>query len=356
MTKKTLSVAERIRIEQHLRAKNEQFERQREQVKQRILDQPRMQKMHKTGFMELLQTTLGNEIKQQGLLRDIEPEDLVKLARKANSLRGQYQGGIRPTMVINAALPIDRQRATDEIPWSHPGVSVYNPSRKSLIITFNTAASGKYREKQHFVTVELMEFDKITGHFLSPDNPKAQAEKDANVLKDSLIKFDCDCGRHTYWYRFIATTGDFAYIGSKPLGRAETGLPKIRNPQLKGIACKHVLRTMQSLLRDRGTHNFLVKAILKQYKIGDSTKSARTNTTKRDFEASIKRQNKNKHNENILSDKEKRLNTKLLERYQNALRSGILTRNARDKRTATQKLASLAKSHNVEAYLQLISP
>lgn len=353
---KNIRIADHLRREQKALMRSEVLRRNQSDVVKGILDRPKAAEINKSNFFDLMKTTLGNEVSPQGLLRQLEPQDLQVLARKANALRGKYQGGIRPSMVINSALPIDRQRASDEIMWSHPTFAKFDPKTKSLIITFTTDASGRHRENKHFVTVQFCEFDKVTGHWLTPENPKEQANEDLKLLKDSLIKFDCDCGRHTYWYRFIATTGDFAYVGSSPIGRSETGFPKIRNPHLNGLACKHVLRTMQAILKERGTHQFIIKAILKQYKVGDSSKSAKVQTTKRDFERSIKRQMNEyaKGSNEVLSDKEKALGDKLRARYKQALKNGILTRSPRDKRTGKQKLATLAKVHDVDSYLKLI--
>jgi hypothetical protein len=52
------------------------------------------------------------------------------------------------------------------------------------------------------------------------------------------ISFDCDCGRHQYWYRYLATIGGFA------LDPKEFAFPKIRNPKLQGCCCKHVIKTL----------------------------------------------------------------------------------------------------------------
>lgn len=343
--------------EQRVRLKYEQRDRNSAKAEAGILDQKRFRALQKgTDFFDLLGTTLGNDVRDDGLLRQLEPDDLRKLAKRAQQLKGKYRGGIKPTQVINAALPIDRRRCSEEIRWSHPTMSRYRPSTKSLIITFTTAASGKYQEKRHFVDVELLEFDNVTGHFLEPENLKEQARLDAKELHNTPIKFNCDCGRHTYWYRFIASTGDFAYIGRAPLGRAEQGFPKIRNPRLKGIACKHVLRTMKAMLSEKSYNDFLMKACIKQYKVGDSTKATKVNTTRRDMEASVKRQEKaNSKDGDVLSEKEKRINKRLLSRYKQALSSGMLSqRSPKNRKSNKEKLGILAKAHNVDKYTNLI--
>jgi len=58
-------------------------------------------------------------------------------------------------------------------------------------------------------------------------------------FKNTKIKFECSCGRHTYWYRYMATKGGWG------LGIKEERYPSVRNPQMKGICCKHVVRVVR---------------------------------------------------------------------------------------------------------------
>ena len=55
------------------------------------------------------------------------------------------------------------------------------------------------------------------------------------------ISFDCSCGRHQYWYRYLATIGGFNLMPE------ELVFPKIRNPKLKGACCKHTLKTIMTM-------------------------------------------------------------------------------------------------------------
>ena len=59
---------------------------------------------------------------------------------------------------------------------------------------------------------------------------------------DGKINFDCDCGRHRYWYRYLATVGKYNF------GIDENRYPSTRNPKLTGVACKHALRVMKHLM------------------------------------------------------------------------------------------------------------
>lgn len=76
-------------------------------------------------------------------------------------------------------------------------------------------------------------------------------------MRRGHLSFDCDCERHRYFFRYIATIGGFN------AGRDETGYPKIRNPGLKGVACKHVLRVMAELQSSAAILHFIEKAMAK---------------------------------------------------------------------------------------------
>jgi len=52
------------------------------------------------------------------------------------------------------------------------------------------------------------------------------------------VSFDCNCPRYIYWFHYLASIGGF------DIAPHEDVFPKIRNPKLRGCACKHVLKTM----------------------------------------------------------------------------------------------------------------
>lgn len=170
----------------------------------------------------LLTTTLG------GSFRQLTSEDLITFKRNAEALGKRYKGGITPKAVIDRSRPIDRDRANSEIRVAIPHQT------KGSVVHFITNAGPKSEVTRHHVLVEFLNLDAATA---SP----ASAKEVVKMIVSGAVKFDCDCGRHRYWYRYIATVGRFN------AGRAETGFPKIRNPELAGVACKHVLRTMQVL-------------------------------------------------------------------------------------------------------------
>jgi len=163
---------------------------------------------------------------------------------------GQYKGGkptgaaggILPKQVIDLSRPEDRQRGTKEIHFATP------VSNRAGVVHFQTNAGPNSDVQRHHVHVQFMGYDSALGGGL----PVKEAAKQMAAGK---VKFDCDCGRHTFWFRYIATIGNFNY------GRPEDGFPKVRNPKLFGLACKHVLRVMSVIAHGPTFHHFAQRMI-----------------------------------------------------------------------------------------------
>ena len=165
-----------------------------------------------------------------GQYRQMTQADLRAIEANIKTLKDQYQGGITAKNIINLSLPIDVERCNKEI------LSLVPLSLKNGVVEFLTGASGKYKERSHRVNVEFLKYNSFN---LSPDAPTiANVKRDISLGK---LRFEFDCGRHTYWYRYMATLGGYGY------GYKEEGFPKERNPNMVGLACKHVLRVMQHI-------------------------------------------------------------------------------------------------------------
>lgn len=223
---------------------------------------------------KVLRTTLG------GKTRDITGEDLVAFRRNVDAVTNRYQSGITPKQVISLSLENRRERARKEI---HVAIPVYGSTETeknipSAVVRFATNAGPKCQRgpARHHVTVQFMSF------FAAVNASGMDAKKAAQWLRKERIKFDCDCEDHTYRFRFISSSGKFAY------GRAETGYPKERNPLLQGVACKHVIRVMQQIDSSATVINFLSKMIDKSRT--HITGRATSQTTKKQAEATENRQ------------------------------------------------------------------
>ena len=170
----------------------------------------------------LLSTTLG------GQLRALTHDDLQTFRNNVKKLGKKFKGGITAKGVIDLSTQVDRDRSNQEIRTAIPMQSIAGRMH------FITNAGPNSDVTRHHIHIEMLNYNAaISSPGKLPDLAK--------MLTSGPLKFDCDCGRHTFWFRHIATVGNFN------AGRPETGFPKIRNPGLVGVACKHVLRVMVQL-------------------------------------------------------------------------------------------------------------
>lgn len=188
-----------------------------------------------------LMTTLG------GVIRPITTEDLRQFRRNVGALKSKVtknamRGGIKPKQSIKFSAKDDIDRANKQI------FSAALAGGSNGVLRFVTNAGPDSKRSSHNVNVELTSWGAATA---SPRKPIELARWAAN----EPVRYDCTCERHRYWYRYIATIGGWNY------GRDEAGFPKIKNPRLQGVACKHVLRVMRELMGNTVIHGKIAKMI-----------------------------------------------------------------------------------------------
>jgi len=201
-------------------------------------------------------TTLG------GKPRVITTEDLKQFRNRIGQLKRRstlqkMKGGIRVAQII---------KLSDKSPNMFGGVAEYGDiersnaqikkavpasSNKGLMRFITNAGGTTPNVTRHHVNIRFMSY----GQAVSMPADKPNSRKIAKWLANEPIRFECDCGRHKYWFRYIAGVGGWGE------GRIETGFPKIRNPKLMGVACKHVLRVARELMTSRNVHNHIDKMI-----------------------------------------------------------------------------------------------
>ena len=182
---------------------------------------------------KVLYTTLGQQKGEPP--RRITRDDILAFQDNILLLKDQYKKGITVQNIINLSLQDDIDRANQQIYMSVP------ISRKSGLVHFLTNAGPDSKVQNHHVEVEFANFNSVVF-----DIKKEAVNTVKNRIANGKIKFECDCERHTFWYRYMATIGGYG------LGRQEGGFPKVRNPHLSGVACKHVLRVAQWIISPAG--------------------------------------------------------------------------------------------------------
>ncbi|MEE9647875.1 phage tail protein [Enterobacter soli] len=97
-------------------------------------------------------------------------------------------------------------------------------------------ASSVSHKNHHLVRVRFEEWDRSVEDV---GDEKTSLAAIARRLASSRCSFDCSCEDHQYRYRYMATAGNYALTPP-----AEYAFPKIENPNLEGLACKHVIHVM----------------------------------------------------------------------------------------------------------------
>lgn len=182
---------------------------------------------------KVLYTTLGQQKGEPP--RRITRDDILAFQDNILLLKDQYKKGITVQNIINLSLQDDIDRANQQIYMSVP------LSRKSGLVHFLTNAGPESKVQNHHVEVEFANFGSVVF-----DIKKEAVNTVKNRIANGKLKFECDCERHTFWFRYMATIGGYG------LGRQEGGFPKVRNPHLSGVACKHVLRVAQWIISPAG--------------------------------------------------------------------------------------------------------
>lgn len=190
---------------------------------------------------ELIAFTLGKTAKNTALNEAakagvMNPDLLRYYLANVKQAADKFAGGITPQEVINNSTDIDIKRANEQIFMAN----VFK--RQGSQLYFLTNAGPDSTDLNHKVVVDLLDYPTF---LLGRTGMPSRAEI-MKLLKDGKIKFDCDCGRHRYWYRYLATVGLYNH------GVAENRYPSTRNPNLTGVACKHTLRVMNVLMSGYG--------------------------------------------------------------------------------------------------------
>ena len=225
----------------------------------------------------VLMTTIG------GAPRPITTNDLAQFRHNMRMEQKNFSGdGITARQVIDlasskqmsgAGQDTDLDRARKQITMVVPVSAVNNEIR------FITNAGPDSDVNRHHVLVRFNAFALAANKLMaSTAKERKDPKQTANWLRKQKLAFDCDCGRHRYWFRYISTIGNFN------AGRKELGFPKVRNPNLKGVACKHVLRVMSEVESSTAVLNFLSKHMEKLRDSQDNTAKHRIKQKEHDDE------------------------------------------------------------------------
>ena len=177
--------------------------------------------------------------------------ELNKMAEAGEKAQAQFKEDV-------VGVPIkDLLKASDRADITRAQLQISSATLYKVhgnLLHFRVSASKESDVAFHQVRIRLDSWDSESLGFSGGGYLQA-AQRSAM----GRISFNCDCGRHRYWYRYLATVGNFG------LDPKEMVFPKIRNPGLKGCCCKHVIKTLATL-RMHPIHLRLAKEMEEQAK------------------------------------------------------------------------------------------
>jgi hypothetical protein len=245
----------------------------------------------------VLFTTLG------GHARPLTHSDLQAFRKNMRTVQNRLSGaGITAGQVLDFAKARPLVSAVDrttDLTRSNTQIRVAVPSfahvtrtqtgQAVLDMRFITNAGPESQASRHHVHVRFLGFAQELRALQATPSKSSEKDKGAtsmaasvNRLRGGYLAFDCDCERHRFVYRYISTVGGFN------AGRAESGYPKITNPKLYGVACKHVLRVMGEVSSSRNVAKFIGDALTKA--LGKPESAVQVQTKTADLQAQAKKQ------------------------------------------------------------------
>ncbi len=214
---------------------------------------------------------LGDKVKGVGFTK----QDLIDFDKSRDQFQKKVnhkQAGITYGEIVKYSRQIDIKRANNQVNDGKGITSAALAGIKANEVYVRVKASMESEHEEHRVRVRFEEWDQQMLDPIDDDITKV-----IKHIAGGRVSFDCDCGRHQYWYRYLATIGNYALAPPK-----EFSFPKIKNPELSGVACKHVLKSM-AMLQSPAWHRLIGKRMSYQMKrvgFGDDKKTTSYLTTK----------------------------------------------------------------------------
>jgi hypothetical protein len=178
----------------------------------------------------VLMTTLG------GALRPMTHEDLKAFRRNVAAVSGTLVQGLTRQELIDLSRAEDLERARTQIRHA-------TPTRLSAgDALFVTSAGPDSRVHRHLVHLVFTNYSSAVAR------PATPLQSASWLTSEGRIRFECTCERFTFWYRYVAS------VSGCVAGRLEHSFPKIRNSDLTGMGCKHLLRVAHELASPFARH------------------------------------------------------------------------------------------------------
>ncbi|MCZ4061284.1 phage tail protein [Pantoea sp. LMR881] len=167
-------------------------------------------------------------------------DDLKSFERNRKQVRKQYTGtqtGITHAQLVANSRSIDVKRANNNVDDGSGITSAAFKGMRHNVALIDVTASQRSVHKNHRVEIRFETWDEALED--AAGNDVGAQQRIAKKMVKDRVSVNCNCGRYQYWYRYIATAGNFTIAPPK-----EYVYPKLKNPTLEGVACKHIIHAL----------------------------------------------------------------------------------------------------------------
>lgn len=215
-------------------------------------------------------------------------DDLKGFEKTRAGVRKQFghnQGGITYAQLVASSRSIDIKRANNNV---DDGSGIKNASfigMRHNVAIIRVTASARSEDSHHQVEIRFEEWDEAIDN--AAGNDVAAQQRLVRNMAKGRVSVNCNCGRYQYWYRYIATAGNYTIAPPK-----EYVYPKLKNPLLEGVACKHIIHSL-TRMQSAGWQHRLIQSLRKNA-AGEHYADDPKKTTEYFTDDEIKRLNRNR--------------------------------------------------------------
>lgn len=185
-----------------------------------------------------------------GTYRPITLQDVIEFDKRRAAMKDRWRKGVTAKDIIDLATAVplgqkksDLQKAREQI---HAAVPI---TTKAGELKFSTNTGPNSDRQRHYVSIKMLNFEAAVAAAAPPEQIVKQ------VVQGPLA-IGCSCGQWRFVFAYMATSGGYGLPEHR-----ETAFPKIRNPSLSGIACKHIVKVASVLLQSPTIRGYVSRLI-----------------------------------------------------------------------------------------------
>ena len=187
---------------------------------------------------------------RDGTYRPVTLKDVIEFDARRTKLAKKWKKGIRARDIVDLASAVVSGQKRSALAKAKAQIHTVLPiANKGGEFKFATNTGPDSLDDRQYVSIKMLNFEAAVA---SASTPEAISKQ----VTEGPLAIGCSCGDFRFVYAFICTSGGFGL----PQHR-ETAFPKIKNPQLSGVACKHIVKAASTLIQSPTLRNYVARVI-----------------------------------------------------------------------------------------------